>query len=294
MTEFLARFREILAIKLFTLADTPVHVGTLLAALLAILVAGWLSHVIQRGTRKYLEIRGVKDEGSVGVTTRLVHYLVMAAGIGLALDLVGVNLATLFAAGAFLAVAIGFAMQNILQNFVSGLILLVEHTIKPGDVIEVDGQMIRVTKLGIRATVGRTLDDEDIIVPNSALVQGTVKNYTLRDRLYRVRCGVGVAYSSDLTAARRALETAASRFEEAVPTHEPRILLVGFGASSVDYDVSVWIDDPFTMAGARSKLNQLVWDALHETGITIAFPQLDLHLDPTVTDALAGRNRGER
>jgi small-conductance mechanosensitive channel len=290
VSEILTGLHDILAVKLFTLGGTPVHVATVVTALGIILVAFWVSSAVQGGTRRYLTMRGVKDEGSIGVTTRLVHYLVMAAGLGLALDMVGVNLATLFAAGAFLAVAIGFAMQNILQNFVSGLILLVEHTIKPGDVIEVENRMVRVTKLGIRATVGRTLDDEDIIMPNSTLVQGTVKNYTLRDRLYRIRSTVGVAYSSDLDLVHRTLQGAVDAIDWRETTHDPRVLLIGFGSSSVDFDVSIWIEDPFGMSQALSRLNFIVWDALRDAGVSIAFPQMDVHLDPSVEAALGRRS----
>src|SRR4030095_8726722 len=102
----------------------------------------------------------------------------IVVGLTLALHLAGIKLGAVFAAGAVFAVGLGFAMQNIAQNFVSGVILLVERSIEPGDVIEVNTQVVRVHQMGIRATLVRTLDDEDMIVPNSILVQTTVKNYT--------------------------------------------------------------------------------------------------------------------
>ncbi len=118
----------------------------------------------------------------------------------------GIRLDALFAAGAVFAVGFGFAMQNIAQNFVSGVILLFERTIKPGDVIEVGGQIVKVQQMSIRATIVRTLDEEDVIVPNSSLVQSNVKNFTLEDNIYRVRVTVGVSYSSDVPKVKAALE----------------------------------------------------------------------------------------
>ena len=148
---------------------------------------------------------GTVAAGTVGVASRLVHYLIVVTGVGVALNTMGINLTALFAAGALFAVAIGFAMQNLTANFVSGVILLAERAIKPGDVIEFEGQMVRVRDMGIRATVARTLNDEDLLIPNSQIVQSTVSNYTFRDTLYRLRVMVGVSYASDLEVVRKTL-----------------------------------------------------------------------------------------
>ena len=118
-------------------------------------------------------------------------------------------LEALFAAGAVFAIGLGFAMQNIVQNFVSGVILLAERTIKPGDVLQVDGRFVKVRHMGIRSTICRTLDEEEIIVPNATIVQSTVTNYTLQDSLFRLRCTVGVVYGSDMVLVKNTLQRAA-------------------------------------------------------------------------------------
>ena len=135
-------------------------------------------------------------------------YAVVAIGVVAALGTLGVNLAALVAAGAFFAVALGFAMKNIAENFVGGIILLTERTIKPGDILEVEGRVVRVTRMGLRATVARSRDDEDVIIPNAALVTNTVTNYTLRDPLYRLRTTVGVSYGSDIALVMQTLRAA--------------------------------------------------------------------------------------
>ena len=202
------------------------------------------------------------------------------------MNTLGINLTALFAAGAVFAVAIGFAMQNISQNFVSGVILLLERAIKPGDVLEVEGRIVRVRDMGIRATIGRTMDEEDIIIPNSQLVASPVKNYTLKDSLYRLRTVVGVVYSSDMARVRQVLERTAQELDWKSTHQPPRILMKEFGDSSVNFEVSLWIEDPWTMQQRRNELNEAVWWALKDAGITIAFPQLDVHFDPQVVGSL--------
>jgi small-conductance mechanosensitive channel len=275
--EILGRIHQALNVSLFSISGTSVSLASILTVIIIILVSFWISRVLQRIVGRGLHRRGVRDAGTVSTTQRLLHYGVIVTGLGIAIQTIGVNLSALFAAGAVLAVAIGFAMQNILQNFVSGVILLAERTITEQDVLAVDGRVVRVNRMGPRATVARTRDDEELIIPNSVLVQSTVTNYTLRDSLYRIRTQVGLTYSSDMRQVMEVLEMAA-RGVERHEAKEPLILLREFGDSSVVFDVSVWIDDPWASDRVRSKLNEAIWWALKDAGITIAFPQLDLHL----------------
>jgi small-conductance mechanosensitive channel len=275
--------------RLFEIAGTSITLATLIIFALIIVVTLVVSWTVQRAMMRLFRVRGVRDEGTLGVARRLVHYLTLIIGLGVGLQTIGINLAALFAAGAIVAVGLGFAMQNLSQNFVSGVILLLERSIKPGDVLQVEGRFVKVTRMAMRATHARTLDDEEIIVPNSAIVQSTVTNYTLRDSFYRLRCTVGVVYSSDMTLVRRTLERVADSMEWRAKEKQPIVLLTDFGNSSVDWEVSVWIDDPWSVRRRRSDLNEAIWWALKEMGIVIAFPQLDVHFDPPVVEALEAR-----
>jgi len=271
---------------LFEIAGTAVSVATLISigfVLLATLVVGkLLTGLFERVLRR----RGKTGEGEVKALVRVLRYAIWITGATIGLSAAGINLSALFAAGAIFAVAIGFAMQSILQNFVAGVILLLERAIKPGDVLEVEGQMVKVQHMGVRTTVARTLDDEDLIIPNGTLAQSSVKNFTLRDPEYRVRMRVGVAYSSDMDRVRQTLAAAADGLPWRLSQHEPRILLIEFGSSSVDWEVSVWTDDPWRVRTLRSDLQVAVWNALQAAGITIAFPQIDVHLDAAVARAI--------
>lgn len=259
--------------------DQTMTVGSVIGFFVALTLTFTGSRIIQLLIARGMLRRGIEDLGTIGTTQRLFHYVIVIIGSMVAIDILGFDLTALFAAGAVVAVGIGFAMQNILQNFVSGFILLIERTIKPADIIEVSGLVVRVEEMGIRATIVRTWDDEQIIIPNSTLVQGNVKNFTLRDDLYRLRTKVGVSYDSDLDRTREVLLEAAHAQPNQATNKEPVVLLYGFGDSSVLFDVSIWVNNPWTARIGRSDLNFLVWHALKRAGITIAYPQLDVHFD---------------
>ena len=289
--EVFGALQAALDIELFTIAGTVVTVATVLIILLVLAATLLFSRVVQGGIRRGFERRGVSDVGTIATTSRLTHYVIVALGFAIALDTVGVNLAALFAAGALFAVALGFAMQNIAENFVSGVILLVERAIKPGDVLEVEGRTVRVVQLGIRSTVARTRDEEDLIIPNSTLVSSTVTNFTLRDTIFRVRAEVGVVYRSDMALVREVLERTADGMPWRMEERDPVVLLTAFGDNAVTWNVSVWINDPWRGPDRRSDLHEALWTALQDAGIVIAFPQLDLHLDPEVVRSLGASER---
>jgi small-conductance mechanosensitive channel len=269
---------RLLNLPLFTIGQTPVTLTTVLTVVVILIVTGALAWAAQRAAGRALRLRGVADKATVNVITRLLSYAIILMGGGVALQTLGVNLAALFAAGAFFAIALGFAMQNIAQNFVGGVILLAERTIKPGDMLEVEGRFMTVTQIGLRATVGRSRDEEDLIIPNSVLVQNTVTNYTLRDTVRRIRTRVGVAYDSDLRLVRSVLANTAAAFGERLPEYEPSVLLLEFGDSAVLFEVSVWIGDPWRGRIATSELNEAIWWALKDAGISIPFPQRVVHM----------------
>ena len=287
MGSALSQLQEFLQIPIPVLSgigsgDEVINVGSVIGFFVTLTLTFTVSRVVQALINRGMRRRGIDSPGTIGTTQRLFHYVIVVIGSMVAVDVLGFDLTALFAAGAVVAVGFGFAMQNILQNFVSGFILLIERTIKPSDVIEVNGLVVKVEEMGIRATIVRTWDDEQIIIPNSTLVQGNVKNFTLRDDLYRLRCKVGVSYDSDMDHVREVLFEAAASKKEQAAGKDPVVQLFEFGDSSVVFDVSVWINNPWTSRIGRSDLNFLIWHALKRAGITIAYPQLDVHFDVPV------------
>lgn len=286
VSDIMERLAEVLDLPVFRLGDEATTVASLLMAVLVVLGALIAAKVAGRAFRSFLSRRGNVDEDAAGAMVRVIFWLILIPAMGVALDLVGFNLSAIFAAGGLFALAIGFALKNVAENFISGLILQSERTIRRGDILEVDGRLLRVRDIGIRTTIARGRDDEDVVLPNSQLVQASVTNFTLnRDSLRRIRTTVGVAYSSDMQVVETTLMQVATELSWRSPERDPRVIMTEFGTSSVDFQVSIWIDDPWNAGRLRGELNRAIWWALKEAGITIAFPQLDLHLDPGATEA---------
>jgi small-conductance mechanosensitive channel len=279
---------SLLNFSLFQIAGTPISLMTIATVAVVMLVTSWLSRAVQAGVRQTTMLRlGHKvNAATLKAIERLIHYLILMLGLGVGMQTAGVDLSALFAAGAVFAVGIGFAMQNIAQNFVSGVIVLAEQVIRPGDILEVEGHVVMVEEMGIRSTLVRSLDDEFLIVPNSLLAQNTVKNFSLKKGILRVRVMVGVSYDSDLRLVEETLEAAARSVPAQVDDRPPRILLSDFGSSSVDYETSIWIQNPWDIRLRASDLRRAIWWGFKEAGIVISFPQVDVHFDGEVEETL--------
>ena len=250
-----------------------------LAAMAILLAAFCVSRTLQRFIDRRLRQDDHSDEATIRVYKNVTRFIVMTPGLLLALHVFGFNLSTLFTTGGLFAVALAFAMKNLSENLVSGLILRLERSIKPGDVLETDGTMVRVKTIGFRATVARTKDEKDLVIPNAQLVQSRVANYTFKDALCRVETKVGVAYSSDLVKVRQTLESVCDELDWKSSQHKPAVILSGFGDSALTFKVRVWIEDPWDAGRQQASLNEAIWWGLKKAGIVIAFPQLDVHFD---------------
>lgn len=285
------KIASIQARPLFVIAGTEVTLVSIFVFALTVILSFGASLLIQRALKNGLGHRFEKRQGALAALLRLTHYTILIVGLGIGLQTVGINLSALFAAGAVFAIAIGFAMQNIVQNFVSGIILLVERSIKPGDILEVEGTVVKVIDMGIRTTVVRTWREEELIMPNSIFSQSTVKNYTLRDNEFRLGVTVGVSYGSDMKKVIEVLEATARDVPWRLSAPDPRVLLQDFGDSAVIFGIYVNIDDPWKQRVYMSELRKDIWFALKEAEITIAFNQMDVHFDPPVTEAFTGLKR---
>ena len=275
-------------LELFRLGERSVTVATVAAALLVIVGTVVLSRFLRRKAQRALDHHGGSG-GGFTTAASLVHYVVLLVGFGTAASTLGLDLSALFAAGAIFAIGLGFAMQSIAQNFVAGIILLMERTVRPGDVIELDGEVMMVREMGIRASLVRSRDAEDIIIPNSNLIQNQVKNLTMANRDYRVRAQVGVSYSSDMAVVRQVLEQAGKTVSERWGHgQDAQVLLLDFGDNSVVWEAAGWINDPWQRRMALDSLRELIWWGFKDAGICIAFPQIDVHLDASSLDALRG------
>ncbi len=209
---------------------------------------------------------------------RLLHYAMFTVGFLVAVSMAGLDLQKFTIIAGALGVGIGFGLQNIVNNFVSGLILLFERPVKVGDTINIDDQWGTVIKIGLRSTVFETLDRAEIIVPNSDLISQKVTNWTFTSNISRIVLQVGVAYGSPLDEVLKILLRVANEQPDILDSPEPSAIFTGFGESSIDFELRVWISDINKRLKIKSDLGQAVDRHFREHCITIPFPQRDLHL----------------
>lgn len=259
-------------------ADPVVTLGQVLIAALAI----YLSLVVSRVLRALLDTEVIErrefDPGLGDSIQTLLHYAVATLGFLVALAILGVSLQNFAIVAGALGVGIGFGLQNIVNNFVSGLILLFERPVRAGDVVVIGGEWATVKKIGMRSTVVTTFDRSEIIVPNSDLISEKVTNWTLSDKVARIVIPLGVAYGSDLEAVFRILRQVVDADEKVLRDPEPVVHFVGFGDSSLSFEIRIWVAEIQERFDVRSDVLAEIDRRFREAGITIPFPQRDLHV----------------
>ena len=272
-----------------TIGETRVTLWLVLTAAACLYGAVIASRVVQFFMMRNLFTQFRVDPGIGMSVTRMVHYGIVLLGILLALATLGFKLTNLTIIASALSVGIGFGLQTIVNNFVCGLILLFERPVKVGDIIQIGEQWATIRDIGLRATTIQTFDRSDIVVPNSDLITNQVTNWTLSDRNMRLNLSIGVAYGSDVPLVLQTLEECTLENPHVLKNPPPSILFMGFGDSSLDFQLRVWIDDIDYINLVRSELNQEIDRRFRELRIEIPFPQRDLHLRsmaPGATEAI--------
>jgi len=257
-----------------------VSILSLLLLILIILIAT----LISRYTRRFLQKRVLpKFHIEIGLQytlLRLVHYLIVALGVLYAMKIgFSIDLTSIAVIVGFLSVGIGFGLQYVAADIASGFILLFERPIRIGDWVRLSDDMEgRVETISLRSTVIITNENLAVIVPNSKLVQNKFVNYSYGAPVVRLNIPIGVAYGSDLEKVSTALLEAAHSVERVLKTPEPRVHFSGFGDSSIDLQIRVWIDKPSDHTVITSDVNFAIEAAFRKYNIEIPFPQRDLHV----------------
>ena len=268
---------------LFSIGDTPVTIASLIVAVVIAVGSLVLGRLSQRLVSQRLLARTQLSIGIRYVLGRFTSYLVFFLGVAIALQTLGIRATTLAAFGAALGVGIGFGLQDIVKNFVAGLVILIERPIQIGDSIEIGDVVGDVTEIRARATVVRTNDDVSLIVPNSKFISDTVVNRSFRQPRVRYRIPVTVAAGSDLAEVETALLEAAGKSENVLRDPPPRVWFDEFGERGLRFALLCWTSSLLHNAGAfRSEINRHVYDALKARGIALPSPQLDVRLQAGV------------
>ncbi|MBI1356559.1 MAG: mechanosensitive ion channel [Acidobacteria bacterium] len=243
--------------------------------------------LLSSGARRFFEARFLRrfplDRGRSYALAQFVGYGVFVMGLMVGVEAAGLDLTTLTVFGGALGLGLGFGLQTVANNFVSGLVLLTDGAIKVGDRIEVGDLVGNVTRIGPRATWIETNGSRVVIVPNSELVSGRVINWTANNPRVRFSLIVGVPYDSDLRKAQSVLVDVARKHPKTLSTPPPEVVCIDFADSSVNLELRVW-----TIAGVRSAtayvsdLRFSVYEAFRDNGLSFPFPQLDVHLPPAI------------
>jgi len=260
------------------LGSMRVSLGDLLAFGLVIWVSFLTSRFVRFVLSEQVFPRFPMPRGMPNAISSMVHYTILLLGFFVAIAAAGLDLGRFALVAGAIGVGIGFGLQNIVNNFISGLILLFERPIQIGDTIGIGSLMGEVRRIGIRSSTLRTGEGAEVIVPNASLVADQVVNWTLSDRHRRVELRIGVCYGSDPQRVIQILLEVARAHPETLENPAPVAFFDGFGESSLNFSLGVWTGRFETWSSVRSDLNVAAYAALRAAGIEIPFPQRDLHL----------------
>lgn len=263
--------------RTFHLGHHSISVLELLEVAAVILVARVLLAMLRRGLRRAKRVSAM-DEGKRFIIRRLVASAVWTVTALMVLSIFGVDLTALWAGSAALLVGVGIGLQGFFNDVVSGFVLLFEGGVAVGNVLEVDGKLVRVERIDLRSTRVVTVAGELIVLPNAKVAGEAVTNLSQGDRAMRIRVNVGVAYGSDVALVSRILAEAMAEQPEVLKSPEPAVFFQDFADSSLNFSVMGWLDDPWDRMAIQSRVRMAIDAKFRENGVTIPFPQRDLHI----------------
>lgn len=266
---------------LFKIQDVGITISHLVVAVVAVLVSLVVSKVLRSSLRNQVFKKLNIDEGLEYTLLRLLHFLILFIGIYIGLSTVNIPLGAILGLFAVIGVGIGFGLQNLTSNFISGIILLLERPVKVGDRLEISGVWGDVRQVNLRTTLIETPDGISVIVPNSKLLENEVVNYSYGNPKIRLQVPVGIAYGSDCQKAAEILVQVALDNKRVLIEPKPKTWFREFGDSSLNFMLLFWIPNAVEKYDVISEINFAIDAGFRKNGIEIPFPQRDLHLRST-------------
>ena len=276
-----SRLSALWSYEIATAEDRPITVGKVVVALFLIVLGLVVAKAVSRRLGRSVFPRLGLARGAAAAFQTLVFYFLLVVFVFWALRLVSIPLTVFTVLGGVLAIGIGFGSQNIVNNFISGLIILAERPIKVGDLIDVDGIFGKVERIGPRSSQIRSGDNTHVIVPNSAFLEKNVLNWTMSDDVVRTSVDVGVAYGSPVETVAELLRRAVDEEPKILAEPAPEVLFTDFGDNALIFRAYFWVrvTRPLDRHRAQSRLRFRIDALFHDAGVVIAFPQRDVHLD---------------
>jgi small-conductance mechanosensitive channel len=290
LSEYLSKLQEILNMKLFTIQDDPVTIMAMVIFFIFITFFLFLGGFVKRFLRgKFLD-RFEIEAGLKYTFSRVAQYIIVVLGVLISFQFVGIDLTSLAVIFGLLSVGIGFGLQNITANFISGLIIMFERPITVGDRVDVNGIEGDVSEISIRSTKIRTLNDISIIVPNTQFVENSVINYSHGNPTFRLDINVGVSYSSNLDKVLKALNEVAEEHDKVMKQPKHQVHLTEFADSAWEMQLRLWLPNVKDRFRIKNEINQAIVRKFEEYEIEIPFPQRDLHLRSSVSLPVTSTN----
>ena len=270
------KLRDFIEYEIFRIGEYSFTNSKIITVALVVLsTMGILSVIKKLLFRKKIENR--YDRGNLYSLFQIIKYFVWIIAILIMLEELGLKLNALLAGSAALLVGIGLGLQNTFNNFVSGIILLFEGSIHVGDVLEIDDDVVQIEKIGLRTSKAIDRDYISVIIPNSLITSNKVVNWSHQDRKTRFRIKVGVAYGSDVDLVIKVLRKSALDHKDISDKSSVIARFVDFGSSSLDFELLFFSDNVFRIENVKSDIRKIINEKFIEHGISIPFPQVDLH-----------------
>ena len=277
--------RKFLEFELIAFGESKIQVYTLVTILIIFLITKLIIWLIKKTLFRKAKLKKF-DKGNAYALFQIIKYVIWVIAIGLILETIGIKITVLIAGSAALLVGIGLGLQQTFNDVISGLILLSEKSIKIDDVLQIDGDVVKIQSIGLRTSKGLNTDDISIIIPNSLITTNKVINWSHQTKKTRFRIDVGVAYGSDVDLVIKILEESAFEHPDISDRELTEARLVNFGNSSLDFQVLFFSKNIYRINKVKSDIRRIINQKFAKNKISIPFPQMDLHLKSNYTEIL--------
>jgi small-conductance mechanosensitive channel len=276
---------SIIEFELFKIGKYSLTMGILLTVLFAIIFTKVVLWIVKKIIFRNKKLKKF-EEGNLHSLFQIIKYVIWIFAILIILDTIGLKLNVLLAGSAALLVGIGLGLQNTFNDFISGIILLFEGSIKVGDILEIDNDVVKIQRIGLRTSEAMNRDDIVTILPNSLITTNKVINWSHQSKKTRFRINVGVAYGSDVDLVLEILQKSALEHPEIKDESSIKVRFLNFGNSSLDFELLFFSKNIFRIENVKSEIRIIINRKFIEKNITIPFPQIDLHLKSNNTEIL--------
>ena len=287
---FIDEIKDLFGLSLIKTEHINFTLGALLAVILAFIITSFLLKLIRKLVTRNLPI---EDKNKFISIFQFVKYIVYIFVLMFALKISGIDITVLLTASAAIFIGLGFALQQLFQDLIAGVLIILDQSLKMGDIIELDGKVGQVQRISLRSTRAYTRNQRVMIIPNHKFMSDLLFNWTQNNPIVRDNVQVGIAYGSDTQLAEKILIDATKNIEGILPKPSPNVLFDNFGDSSLDFVVNFYVNDAFAVQKIKSDLRFEIDKKFRENNITIPFPQRDLHVyqDKNVQFSINGMSK---